>query len=348
MYTTTMWAIMLGYLVVATGAMHLVNKPGSKVSSPSNPFVNLATQGSSNTCAAGCQPCGVTNAVTYSSGCQVATCIAGLEPSADSATCEACNVANAASYSSGCQVATCVPGMGPSADSATCEDLWELVWFTGQRTGSGDCFDYDHLLQNFQQSVSRCQALGESCRYIYDWGCGALETAGVDGQPMSVLQSMTVVDDYYRVCGSEANSAVTRQKVATSTPGTYHCALTPVVWDFKWLVLTKRTIDSNCYGYDTLYSFQDALTACMADSNCKYVYDWGCTELENSGAGDGRTVSVLQSMTMTENTYRLCGSDFEVTESPFDTKVGASDSLVNAWGAGEVARYHCGLVKPGS
>merc|ERR1712113_434523 len=176
--------------------MHLVNKPGSKVSSPSNPFVNLATQGSSNTCAAGCQPCGVTNAVTYSSGCQVETCIAGMEPSADSATCEACNVANAASYSSGCQVATCVPGMGPSADSATCEDLWELVWFTGQRTGSGDCFDYDHLLQNFQQSVSRCQALGESCRYIYDWGCGALETAGVDGQPMSVLQSMTVV-----VCG---------------------------------------------------------------------------------------------------------------------------------------------------
>merc|ERR1711937_1665 len=190
MYTTTMWAMMLGCLVVATGAMHMVNKPDSKVSSPSNPL-NLATLGS-NTCAAGCR---------------------------------ACNVANAVTYSSGCQVATCVEGMGPSADKQSCEDLWELVWFTGQRTGSGDCFDYDTIKHSFQESLQRCRELGQDCRYIYDWGCHQLETAGVDCQPLSVLQSTEVADDNFRVCGTEATSDLSLEKVETNTPGTYHCAL---------------------------------------------------------------------------------------------------------------------------
>merc|ERR1712176_543781 len=219
MYTTTMWAMMLGCLVVATGAMHMVNKPDSKVSS-----LNLATLGS-NTCAAGCRACNVANAVTYSSGCLVDTCVAGFRPSANSETCEACNVANAASYSSGCQVATCVEGMGPSADKQSCEDLWELVWFTGQRTGSGDCFDYDTIKHSFQESLQRCRELGQDCRYIYDWGCHQLETAGVDRQPLSVLQSTEVADDNFRVCGTEATSDLSLEKVETNTPGTYHCAL---------------------------------------------------------------------------------------------------------------------------
>merc|ERR1712113_195181 len=120
MYTTTMWAMMLGCLVVATGAMHMDKKLDSKVSSPSNPFVNLATLGST-TCAAGCQQCGVANAASYSSGCQVATCTAGFQPSEDQQSCEACNVANAASYSSGCQVNTCVTGFRRSANQQSCE-----------------------------------------------------------------------------------------------------------------------------------------------------------------------------------------------------------------------------------
>jgi len=172
-----------------------------------------------------CEACNVANAASYSSGCQVATCAAGFQPSMDQQSCGACNVENAASYSSGCQVATCDAGFKPSADQQLCEVPWELVWFTGQRTNQNDCFDYDNLKENFQDSLARCQELGDSCKYIYDWGCHVLETAGVAGQPLSVLQSMTVDNDFYRVCGTEADSDISYEKVETNTPGTWHCAL---------------------------------------------------------------------------------------------------------------------------
>merc|ERR1712066_86529 len=210
MYTTTMWAVMLGCLVVATGAMHMVNKLDSKV----NPATLALEEG--NTCAAGCRPCGVANAASYSSNCLVDTCNTGFRPSANSETCEDCQVADAVEYSSGCQVASCIDGMKPSADRQSCEVGWRMVWFFVQRANTQQCYGRN-TLYSFQDAVTNCIA-NDNCKYIYDWGCG-MEASGVGGEPTSVLQTMDVPDTTYRLCGTESDAAISQSSHGAAFPG---------------------------------------------------------------------------------------------------------------------------------